>query len=267
MIKNAKYIFFISVIVLTLISCKGSKLPRPTDEFYVNDFADALSFATKENIVYFGNEVYEDTKKIKEIGGTQIVFATFLLDDKLTGADIDITALYRKWGIGKNDMGILTVLFFEKDNDGLLTLSETFMEVGYRMEQYLTAGKMGRLLDETVNSPEFAYDYDLTVAKLLFELLVIVTNDIYPDFYEPFDYDLDEFVIERDNNIDIDYSYGDVPMGFFYYLISPYSSVFEKILLGLFFVAFLGIGGGGIFFKRSRGGGGSSGGMRVGRRK
>ena len=90
-------------------------------------------------------------------------------------------------GYRQNDMGILTVLFFEKDNDGLLTLSETFMEVGYRMEQYLTAGKMGRLLDETVNSPEFAYDYDLAVAKLLFELLVIVTNDIYPDFYEPFD--------------------------------------------------------------------------------
>ena len=113
MIKNAKYIFFISVIVLTLISCKGSKLPRPTDEFYVNDFADALSFATKENIVYFGNEVYEDTKKIKEIGGTQIVFATFLLDDN-DWCRYRHHRLIPQMGYRQNDMGILTVLFFEK---------------------------------------------------------------------------------------------------------------------------------------------------------
>ena len=33
MIKNAKYIFFISVIVLTLISCKGSKLPGRRTNF------------------------------------------------------------------------------------------------------------------------------------------------------------------------------------------------------------------------------------------
>ena len=83
-------------------------------------------------------------------------------------------------------MGIFTVLFFERDDDGLLTLSESYIEVGYRMEQYLTAGKMGRILDETVNNADFEFDYDLAVAKLLFEYLIIVTEDIYPDFYEPY---------------------------------------------------------------------------------
>ena len=266
MTKYLKYIFFISLILLMLVGCKSGKLPRPSSEFYVNDFANALSLATKENIVYYSNEVYEDTKKIKDIGGTQIVFATFLLDENLSSGEIDITALYRKWGIGKNDMGIFTVLFFERDDDGLLTLSESYIEVGYRMEQYLTAGKMGRILDETVNNADFEFDYDLAVAKLLFEYLIIVTEDIYPDFYEPFTYDLDEFVIERDNSLGIDYSYGDIPMSFFYYLFSPYSSIIEKILLGLFFTFVVGLGGTGFFIKRSRGGGGSSGGMRVGRR-
>lgn len=267
--KVTKYIWWSLITLLcifSLVACKSSKLPRPTSEFYVNDFANALSFATKDNIVYYSEVVYEDTKKIEEIGGTQIVFATFLLNDKLSITDIDITDLYRKWRIGKNDMGILTVLFFEQNASEELVLVESVIEVGYRMEQYLTAGEMGRLLDATVNSPEYQDDYDLAVAKLFFEYLIIVTDEIYPDFYEPFTYDLDEFIIERANSYDFDYSYGDVPMSFFYYLFSPYSSIFEKVILGLFFVAIFGVGGGGIFIKRNRGGGGSSGGMRVGRR-
>ena len=117
------------------------------------------------------------------------------------------------------------------------------MEVGYRMEQYLTAGKMGRLLDETVNSPEFAYDYDLAVAKLLFELLVIVTNDIYPDFMNRsitiWTNLLSNVTTTSISIIPTGCSDGVLLLSDF-----PYSSVFEKILLGLFFVAFLSIGGG-----------------------
>jgi uncharacterized protein len=122
-----KYINKIAIIVLLialfeLSACNNDsrEYPKPSREFYVNDYANAFHPLTKDLIVIGGEDLYEDTKDIEVIGGTQIVFASFLVESVDDITRYNKTDIFREWKIGKNDMGILVLFYFtEGVEDGI----------------------------------------------------------------------------------------------------------------------------------------------------
>lgn len=266
-----KYINKIAIIVLLialfeLSACNNDsrEYPKPSREFYVNDYANAFHPLTKDLIVIEGEDLYEDTKDIEVIGGTQIVFASFLVESVDDITRYNKTDIFREWKIGKNDMGILVLFYFtEGVEDGIeyIYLEETEFEVGYRMEQYLTAGEQGRLLDNTVYGDTYD-DLDTNITYLYYEILTLVYEKVYSDYYESFTYDLDYYIEKKDGY------HSSLGSSFwsFAWLIIFFTGSANGIWYAIVPIVFLALGGG-IFIKRNRGGGGSSGGYGIFRRR
>lgn len=108
-------------------------LPTPTNEFFVNDFANVLSSQTEKYIVERGAAA-------AETDGTQIVVTTV---ESLEGRTVDEYALdmLRDWGIGdKEKNNGLLILFAKQDR-------KIKIEVGYGLEGDINDAKAGRLLD------------------------------------------------------------------------------------------------------------------------
>lgn len=249
------------LLVFTLSSCKIKEYPNPTKEYYVNDFAHAFHPITKKAIVLEGEGLYADTKDIEGIGGVQIVFATFIIENLDDIANYDRTDIFRQWKIGKNDMGILVLMFFtEGEEDGInyVYLEETQIEVGDNMESFFSGGLQGQMLDKTIYSDDYD-DLDSKVAYLLYELLTFVYEDIYSEYYSSFTYDMEYFQDSMENYIP-----ESSDTGLFFWLLYLFSGTnWVWFVLGTF--GFMFIFKGVIF--RNRGGGGSSSGYGIFRRR
>jgi len=257
--KRIRHLLALSLFLLTVLAgCNAVKYPRPTNEYYVNDFAGALSDAVEDTIIGEGERLYTDTEDIDENGGAQIVFATFLVDNTEEIANYDKTDLFRQWRIGKNDMGILVIYFYVLEAE-VPVLTEVQIEIGYRMEQYLTPSEAGSILDDTILYDE---SEEIGTAHLLYELLTVVYCEAYG--YESFNYDLDVYQDYLDTYVSYEDDLSSIPMEFIVYLLSPYSSWGSKIFSILVLILLFGLGGG---IVKTVGGGGSSGGMGVRRRR
>lgn len=192
-------ISFLSVIVFIFIlsGCKTNDgIIKQTKEFYINDNANALLNATKWTIYTYSDELYIDSNQQeyedKGISGAQVVVLTLI--GKV--GDINTTDLFNSWGIGKNNMGILLVLFFEEINDKLV-YKELVFEIGLKMATYLSAFTANSLVDEHFNDPSIpSYDYDLRLISLYFAIL----EYIYLNIYEYNSYDYDSYTNEYLNN-------------------------------------------------------------------
>ncbi len=107
--------------------------PKPSANFFVNDFANVISSAAKTKMQSQGENLYNACK-------AQVVVTTV---ENLQGMDIESYSigLAREWGIGDK----------EKNNGILLLLSvedrEVRIEVGYGLEGALPDSKTGRILD------------------------------------------------------------------------------------------------------------------------
>jgi uncharacterized membrane protein YgcG len=179
----------IGLLSIVLFACQKNEYPRPTRSFYVNDFANILDEATRSSITREGERLYELSKDETD-GGAQLVIATFEVESETDIANYDKTEIFRQWGIGDNDMGLLVILFFSPytvDDVLYLELVESQIEVGYRMEQYLTPTTLGSIIDHTLYSDEWDY-LDMAVMHMVYELLSEIYVDIYK--YESFDYTL-----------------------------------------------------------------------------
>jgi uncharacterized protein len=233
------------LIILMLLGCKKDNLPEPTKNFYVNDYADALMTYTEVEIASYNRYLYE------ELGEVQIVYATFLIENDDEMLKVDKTALYRKWGIGKNDKGLLVMLFYKQtyiDDIESRELVGYGYEVGYHLEYLFTPIYMNNTL-KILFSDEYYGIADMTVVHLNFELL----NRVYTLVYDmtPIDYNLDEYFDELLNAPYIPPD--DSPDGWdLLYILGNYPVIYA-VLFGVLTI------GGGLFFK-IRGGGGSSGG-------
>jgi uncharacterized protein len=253
--------FIVAGIVLLFNSCSKSGYPRPTDAYYLNDYADALSGAAELYIVGEGLDLYEDTIELED-GGAQIVVATFLLAEGETAADYDRTELFRQWKIGANDMGILLLLLYEQ-GEFAPTLVEAQIEAGYHVEAYAFAYELDAYLDEAnLFEPDIgAYESEKRIMEVYFRILEGVYRDAYDTelIWSLDDYEIDYDVYYSDSLYD-----ADIPMDLISYALSPYvdwSSKIAYIVIGL--VCF-GFAGG---FARNLGGGGSSGGFGFRRRR
>ena len=120
-------------ISLLTITVAAAVIPKPKDNFFVNDFADVISAADEQKMQAQGEALYKKC-------GAQVVVATV---KTLDGSDIESYSLEmaRSWKIGsdENDDGILLLLAVEE--------RKVRIEVGYGLEGALPDSKTGRILD------------------------------------------------------------------------------------------------------------------------
>lgn len=118
--------------IMPISAYAETTIPDATNQFYVNDFADV--FTDEEE----GRLMETAVSLAEEHDGIQVVVTTI---ESLSGDTMEHYALemYNKYGIGKNDMGLL-ILLSTGDR-------EIRVEVGRAMEAYITDSKAGRFID------------------------------------------------------------------------------------------------------------------------
>ena len=133
--KKINVILIISILILSLsFSSFAINIPEPTNDFFVNDFADVISEENEQEIMKIGADLYEQTS-------AQIVVVTV---DSLDGYEVNDYALElgREWGVGSKETNNGAVLLLSV-NDRKVTI-----QVGYGLEGCLTDAGTGRILDD-----------------------------------------------------------------------------------------------------------------------
>ena len=124
---------FLTIFSIFLLSTSASAL-KPTEDFYVNDYAGLLSEETKQYIMENSVKLHEQTK-------AQIVVITI---ESLEGRPLEeyATQTFREFGIGDKDLnnGVMMLLALKE--------RKSRIEVGYGLEGALPDGKTGRIQDD-----------------------------------------------------------------------------------------------------------------------
>ena len=123
----------IFLCMLSFINCVSAiSIPKPTDQFYINDFANVLNQETK-------NFVFESSKLLDEKTTAQLVVVTV---ESMNGSNIDSYALQigRDWNLGG-----------EKKKNGIVILlakseKKVKVEVGDGLGGALNDGKVGNMI-------------------------------------------------------------------------------------------------------------------------
>lgn len=242
---------------------KESDYPNPTSAFYVNDFAGVLMQGTRDSIIAEGEYLYDYSQDFDD-KGAQVVISTFEVENLSDIANYDKTGLYRAWKIGDDDMGVLVILYFMYDD----TLDEdvlvgTDVEVGYRMEPYLTPTVLGTIIDDSLYNTDYNWLIDIAVMKMENDIL----NEIYVDAYDDIaiEFDQDEYYdFLMDYNPPY-YGEGTISMSTSDYMFSSYTSGWGKLSIILPYIFLILFGSTAVL--GTVGGGGSSGGMGLRRRR
>lgn len=148
-------------------------LVSPTDEFYVNDYANILSEETE-------NYIINKSEQLDNLDDTQIVVVTV---QNLEGLDIEsyTNQLFRDFEIGSSE-----------DNKGLLllvSLDERLfrVEVGYGLEGILPDGKTGRIQDTYIIPYLENQEWDVGIKNGYdaFVKEIVTINNLQLDYDEP----------------------------------------------------------------------------------
>ena len=131
-----KAITALAAFTLCLCLCTGAaafSYQKPTDELYVNDFADVINSADKVTMINFATKLHNATT-------AQVVVATV---NDLGGLEIEEYALglARKWDIGQKDKYNGVLILLSKDD------RQIRIEVGRGLEGALPDSKVGRIID------------------------------------------------------------------------------------------------------------------------
>lgn len=167
--------FGIILSVLLSVSSFAVKLPEPTNDFFVNDFAGVLTEEDKSELMKIGENLFVKT-------GAQVVVVTV---ETLDGADASEYALElgRKWGVGNKEENNGVVL--------LLSVSErkVTIQVGYGLEGRLTDGKTGRILDNYA----IPYLKNNDFSTGLTEAYKAIVSEVYEEYGETPPENLNEY--------------------------------------------------------------------------
>ena len=184
--RKSAVMLLLAVLVFSLGGqAWAAALPRPTNEFYVNDFADVLSLDVEEHIVEIGNQLHAETTAqvvvvtVPSIGQEEIF--TYSL------------ALARDWGIGDAALNNGCLIFLSIED------RQSYVQVGYGLEGRLTDGRTGSLQDDYLIPylKEGDYDggvknlYDAIVTEVYIEYEQMPPDNVTPvEPKEPFDWSL-----------------------------------------------------------------------------
>ncbi|MFA5235345.1 MAG: hypothetical protein WC399_00615 [Bacilli bacterium] len=253
----ARSILAVATLVMLIIfgvrSCASHEYPRPSEAFYVSDYADMLGPSVENFLISESEYLFESTKDVPDVGGIQIVYTTFLLESEAELGAYDKVDLFNEWKIGKNEMGILVIMFFVPletvDETEYYSLTDIQVANGDVMAEYMGTISLEIIVKDTfehylpTGTPTYPYDYDLAlgVATSMNALLNIAYGDVYDD---------PDNVVSQDNFV---YWYeeeylptADVSspkdttnsMNVFLYFFSAFGSVTDKLLFGAFALAF-----------------------------
>lgn len=132
-----KRLISIAAVLLVLFALCGceekDKYPEPTDNFYVNDFADVMTDSDE-------SEFLSRAVALEKATTAQVVIAT--VED--LGGDEPYeyaTELGRQWGVGNDETDNGVLILFARDD------REIFIAVGYGLEGALPDSKTGRIID------------------------------------------------------------------------------------------------------------------------
>ena len=117
---------------VSLCAFAKTEIPKPTSEFFINDFADVIDSETEQYI-------FEKGKEYNNGGGPQVVVLTMPSINGDSVEDFSIETA-REWGIGDKDEdnGVLILLVMDS--------RDIRVEVGYGLEGVLNDGKCGRFI-------------------------------------------------------------------------------------------------------------------------
>lgn len=175
--KRLSIIAVLFLLCFSICACENEKIATvisPTEEFFVNDFANILDSSSKDKMQLLGERLYSDTT-------AQAVCVTV---KSLDGRDINSFAieLAREWGLGtaEKNNGVLLILALEE--------REVRIEVGSGLEGALTDVKTGRILDlygmEHFRSDNFSSGllavYDAIVNEIYIEYGLAPSEDYVP---------------------------------------------------------------------------------------
>lgn len=161
--KKIYTVFAALAVFLVLFSnvAFAADLPKPTKNFFVNDFANVISNADEEKMQQQGEALFKEC-------GAQVVVVTV---KSLNGEDLESYSLNlaRSWRIGsdKNDDGILLLLAVDE--------RKVRIEVGYGLEGALPDSKTGRILD-TYGVDRFKKNNFSTGLAAVYDSLI---NEVY----------------------------------------------------------------------------------------
>ena len=197
-LNRIKYLILILLCITFISNVKA--IVSPTNNFYINDYANILSSETEEYIL-------NKSVALNNVDGTQIVVVTV---KNLEGMSLEnyATKLFRNFGIGDK----------EKNNGLLLLLAlEERMfrvEVGYGLEGILPDGKTGRFQDEYIIPylKDNKWDEGVKNGYDAFYAEIVKQNNLSVDYTEPIN-------VGSSSGITIDrpgYGYGSESILFFY---------------------------------------------------
>lgn len=130
----ASLLIVVVVLATTMLPAFAkATIPEATTDFYVNDFANVFTEEQKSTLM--ANAV----TLANENNGVQVVITTVKSLEGEPAADYAYE-MYNKYGIGKDDMGLLILLATED--------REIRVEVGKAMEGYISDSKAGRFIDK-----------------------------------------------------------------------------------------------------------------------
>lgn len=177
-----KYSYIIIIFLFFLFPTISLAVVLPTDEFYVNDYANILNEETEKYIL-------QRSLALNETDGTQIVVVTVL---NLDGMSIEKYAndLFNSFGIGDKDKnnGLLLLLALEE--------REFRVEVGDGLAGILPDGKTGRFQDKYIIPylKENDWNNGIRNGYDAFYSEIVELNDLDVDYTKPIgDYSNDEY--------------------------------------------------------------------------
>ena len=156
----------LAVCIFILPLSAANKYPKPTSQFFVNDFAEVIEQSAED-------EIYSKGAALQEKTTAQVVVVTVDTLDGEEPADYALE-LGREWGVGQE----------EEDNGVVILLAKTerqiYIAVGYGLEGALPDSKTGRIID--IYGLEYLKNNDFSNGLL--EIFKAVVNEVYIEYGE-----------------------------------------------------------------------------------
>lgn len=162
--KRIISIAVIFLLAVLLCGCEEEGLPKATENFFVNDFADVISDSDEAKILTSAIALNEATT-------AQVVTVTVESLDGMEAWEYALE-LGREWGVGteEKDNGIV-ILFSEGDR-------EIYIAVGYGLEGALPDSKTGRIID--VHGLEYLKADDFSTG--ISAIAKAIINEVYIEY-------------------------------------------------------------------------------------
>lgn len=138
MVKRKKVSMFLVVLLSIFMLCNitafasESNIPDATEQFYINDFAGIIDDTTEEEMQKRAVELADATE------GAQVVVTTVQTIGEADPVYYTVD-MYNKYGIGKNNIGVLIMLSVET--------GDIQIRIGDNMTKYLSDRKCGEIRD------------------------------------------------------------------------------------------------------------------------